>query len=107
MAIHAEATAALHIRTWKRLNPKRKEVEYMKKIFVCIAAEGNLCGECHALGHVDLHGCGEMKDPSCGIFNEDLQKTEDGKAYRGDSCMMQEVTFNLNEKVHAAPHRNI
>jgi hypothetical protein len=67
----------------------------MKEIIIKIdVKDPDLCGNCHALGHVDLYGTGKFENPSCGVFNEDLDQTFEGKAYRCKSCIDAEKLHN-------------
>jgi len=67
----------------------------MKEIVIKINAEDpDLCGNCHALGYVDLYGTGKFENPSCGVFNEDLDRTSEGKAYRCRSCIDAEKLYD-------------
>jgi hypothetical protein len=64
----------------------------MRQILVEIEADTNLCDKCQGLEYVDLHSSGKFEDPSCGIFGEDLQQNNDGKAYRCAPCEKADQT---------------
>jgi hypothetical protein len=60
----------------------------MRQILVKIDTnDTELCENCQSLGYVDLYGTGKFENPSCGVFNEDLDQTCDGRAYRCKSCI--------------------
>jgi hypothetical protein len=60
----------------------------MRQILVKIDTNDvELCENCQSLGYVDLYGTGKFKDPSCGVFNEDLSLTSAGGAYRCKTCI--------------------
>ncbi len=69
----------------------------MTTIRVIIDCGPDLCGPCHGLGAVYLHGSGKMDSPVCGIFNMDLSGAEgthdDGmpNAYRCPECKAAEI----------------
>jgi hypothetical protein len=61
----------------------------MRQILVKIDTNDvELCENCQSLGYVDLCGTGKFEDPSCGVFNEDLGRSElPGRAYRCRTCI--------------------
>ncbi len=63
----------------------------MKQILVKIETDNDFCGNCHALGWVALRGDEKYDNPSCGVFNEDLDSDRKYGIYRCQSCLDAET----------------